>query len=193
MKLTSRQKNIAIFVGIGAITIGYLIWKRNKNEKEATAILEYINTLPSQVDLNQATEQGIKDVQDIKLRTDRIVVKEGGKIVVGSIKDPKIGGYIANYVQRLNTAIKGAGTDYKELFEVLSRIRTKNTLKWVDTIYKTMFKEGLFEAMKSETLLNNVNYAVFSDKTKYDIAIPFLSEGKWHPALATYFNSLPSY
>ena len=158
MKLTSRQKNIAIFVGIGAITIGYLIWKRNKNEKEATAILEYINTLPSQVDLNQATEQGIKDVQDIKLRTDRIVVKEGGKIVVGSIKDPKIGGYIANYVQRLNTAIKGAGTDYKELFEVLSRIRTKNTLKWVDTIYKTMFKEGLFEAMKSETLLNNVNY-----------------------------------
>jgi hypothetical protein len=47
--------------------------------------------------------------------------------------------------------------------------------------------------MKGEFALNNVQYAALSDKTKYDIAIPFLSEGKWHPIFAQYFQNLKDY
>lgn len=188
-----ENKKIAIYLGIAALTIGFLIYRRKQNEKEAGALLDYISKMPSQVDLNKAAEQGIKDVQDVKLRTDRVVVKEGNKIVTGPVSDPKMKGYLANYVQRLHTAIDGPSTNTKEVFEVLSRIRTKNTLKWVDTIYKSMFKEDLFKAMAGESSLNNPIFAVFSDKTKYDLQIPFLSEGKWHPSIAGWLNNLPVY
>ena len=72
-------------------------------------------------------------------------------------------------------------------------IQSKNTLAIVDKIYKGVYNEGLFEAMKDEAALNNALYTAFSDKTKYNIAIPFITEGKWHPVFAAYFQSLKDY
>jgi len=191
--MTPQQKKYAIIVGALVVAAGgYYYWRR-KVSLEGDALLDYVKSLPSQVDLSKATEQGIKDVEDVKLRTDRVVVKDGGKILAGPVGNTKLKNLLASYAQRLHTAMAGAGTNTKEVFAVLDSIRTKNTLKWVDAMYKGVFKEGLFDAMKGEAALNNVQFGVFSDKTKYDLAIPGITESHWHPALASYFNSLPIY
>lgn len=190
MNLSPKQKKVALYLGITAIAVGYLIYRRNKNQKEATALIEYINTLPSQVDLSLATKQGMDAVRGTKIDLNKLKIDN----LSGSYAtNPKVKDAIAKAVVDLYASMKGVGTDHKKFFNVLARIKNKNTLAFVDKLYKLMFKEGLFEAMKDETALNNVAYAVFSDKTRNDIAIPFLSEGKWHPIFATYFNNLPVY
>ena len=187
MKLTSRQKNIAIFVGIGAITIGYLIWKRKKNEAEANALLEAIGVSLSQVDKNEASAQAIQQIQAMNVDPKKLKVDN----LVGH--SPKMRDAIANITTELWASMKGGGTSLNKFSEQFKRIKNKNTLSYIDKIYKAQHKEGLFEAMKGEFALANSGYAMFSDKTKYDLIIPFFSEVKWHPNLANYFNSLPLY
>lgn len=189
IKLTPKQKHIAIFLGIGAVTIGYLIYARKKNQEEASAMLQYINSLPSQVDLSDATKQGMDAVRGTKIDFNKLSIGN----LKGSYTNPKIRSAVAKVVVDLYSSMKGAGIDIKPFYNALFSIKNKNTLAFVDKIYETMYKEGLFEAMKGESGLNNVYNSVFSDKTKYDLSIPFLSEGKWHPLLAKYFNDLPIY
>jgi len=187
MKLTPKQKNIAIFVGIGAIAIGYLIWKRKKNEAEANALLEAIGTSLSQVDTNEASVQAIQQIQAMNIDPKNLKVDN----LVGY--SPKMRDAIANISTELYLSMKGAGTNLGNFAKQLNRIKNKNTLAFIDKIYKEAHKEGLFEAMKGELALANSAYAMFSDKTKYNIVIPFFSEVKWHPKLANYFNNLPTY
>jgi hypothetical protein len=187
--MTSRGKKIALFVGIGVIATGYFLYARKKNKDEANVILDYISKLPSQVDLSAATEQGIQSIQNIKFDPKRISIS-GKK---GAIDNATIRSEVTKVVKQLHDAIDGLGTSLTPFFDALKRIGNKNTFYAVDYIYKSVYKEGLFEAMKGEFALNNVNYALLSDKTKYNIAIPFLSEGKWHPVFAQYFGALKDY
>lgn len=189
IKMTPKQKQIAIFVGIGAVTIGYLIYARKKNQEEATAVLQYINSLPSQVDLSEATKQGMDAVRGTKIDFNKLAIGT----LKGSYTNPKMRNAVSKTVVDLYSAMKGSDTDTKAFYGALFNVKNKNTLAFIDKIYKAMFKEGLFEAMKGESKLNSVYYSVFSDKTKYDLAIPFLSDGKWSPVLSTYFNNLPIY
>lgn len=192
--MTTKQRNIAIFAGIGAITIGYFIYTRKKNIEEANALLEYIATIPSQVNLSEATQQGMDSVRGTKIDLNKMaIIDANGKLLKGAYSTPAIKNAIAKTVSELKSAMQGAGTDVKTFSKYLSKVRNKNTLALIDQVYKAMFGEGLFEAMKDESALNNANYVVFSDKTKYNIAIPFLTDGHWHPTLSTYFNSLPVY
>jgi hypothetical protein len=192
--MTTKQRNIAIFAGIGAITIGYFIYIRKKNNEEATALLEYIATIPSQVNLSEATQQGMDAVRGTKIDLNKMaIIDSKGKLLKGSYKTPAIRDAIAKTVSELKASMQGAGTDAKSFALFLSRVRNKNTLALIDQVYKAMFKEGLFEAMKDEASLNNVHFARYSDKTKNDIAIPFFSDAHWHPNLSAYFNTLPMY
>ncbi len=192
--MTTKQRNIAIFAGIGAITIGYFIYTRKKNMEEANALLEYIATIPSQVNLSEATQQGMDAVRGTKIDLNKMAIIDGnGKLLYGAYKTPAIRDAIAKTVSELKASMQGGGTDIKTFAKYLSKVRNKNTLALIDQVYKSMFKEGLFEAMKDEASLNNVQYVVFSDKTKYNIAIPFLTDGHWHPTLSVYFNNLPVY
>jgi len=187
--MTTKQRNIAIFVGIGAVTLGYLIYKRKKNNEESVALLDYISKMPSQTNLSSATQQGMDAVRGTKIDLNKLRIDN----LYGSYSNPKIRNAIANSVTELYASMKGGGTDVNSFAKNLGRIKNKNTLAFVDRIYKVQYKEGLFEAMKGESVLNNVQYKVFSDATKYDFAIPFFSESHWHPSLANYFNNLPTY
>lgn len=189
MKLTPKQRNVAIFVGIGVITIAYLVWKRKNNEKEAGAILEYINNMPSQVDASDGAQQGMDIVRGTKIDFNKMKVDN----LSGSYKNPAIRNAIANIVTELYASIKGGGTDIKNFTKQFDRVKNKNTMAFIDKVYKAQFKEGLFEAMKGEVALSSPYYAMFNDKTKYDMIIPFFSETKWNPKLSAYFENLPTY
>lgn len=188
-KLTPRQKKVAIGISLSVVAIGILLYYRNKNQKDATAILDYVAKMPSQVDISQATDAGMELVRGTKIDLNKMKIDN----LYGAYKNALIKKAIANTVVELYSAMKGGGTDVKAFMKALTRIKNKNTLAFIDKVYNAQFKEGLFEAMKGESALNSVTYAAFSDKTKYDLAIPFLSEGKWHPALASYFNAIPTY
>lgn len=186
----SKNTKTAIYIGIALATVGFLFYRQKKNKEEATILLDFIAKMPSQVDLSKATDTAIVDVRKTKYNPNKIKIDN----LYGAYKtNPAIKKAIANTVTELYASMKGVGTDEKPFFKALNRIKNKNTLMFVDLVYKAMFKQGLFEAMKEEVSLNNVQYGVFSDKTKYDLAIPLLSEGKWHPALASIFNRLPVY
>jgi hypothetical protein len=186
--MTNKQRNIAIFVSIGLVTVGYFIYRRKRNNEEANAIIEFINSSASQVDINEAANQGIETVRGTKFDSNKLYVDNLKGKYEGKIRDA-----VANIVINLNKSMSGLGTDDKLFFQTLVRIKNKNTLSFVDKVYKAMYKEGLFEAMKDETKLNNAAFALYSDKNKYDLIIPLLSESKWHPLLATYFSKLPLY
>lgn len=188
-KLTQRQKKIAIGVGISVIAITFLLYNRNKNKKDADAILDYISKMPSQVDLSSATDSGMALVRGTKIDLSKMKIDN----MSGAYKNRAIRNAIAKIVTDLYSSMKGANTDVKAFANTLARIKNKNTLAFVDMVYKSSFKEGLFEAMKGEFALNNVYYVMFSDKTKYNLAIPFLTDAKWAPQLSAYFNNLPMY
>lgn len=190
MNLTPKQKKVALFVGISVVAIGYLLYRSKQNKEEGTLLLDYVNTLPSQVDLSKNTDTGMTDTRNVKV--------DWSKIKIGNLSgdyktNQQIRNEVAKVISELWASMKGVGTDVPRFMGALFKIKNKNTLSIVDQVYKLQNKEGLFEAMKGESALNNINYAVFSDKTKYDLTIPLLSEGKWSPALSVYFNSLPVY
>ena len=188
--MANLGKNQNIIYGALAVgAIGYLLYVNKKNKEEGSVLLQYINNMPSQTNLTQATEQGIASVQNTKVDTKKIRINK----MIGDYKNPKIRNEIAKTVTELWASMKGIGTDNKAFWNALSKIQSKNTLAFVNQIYKSQYKETLFEAMKNESALNNKGYAVYSDATKYDIMIPLLSGSHWNPLLATYFNNLPVY
>lgn len=192
--MKSETKKALIFGGIAAGVIGFVIYTRNKNQKEAELILSYINQLPSQVDKSAAAQQGIDTVKATKFDQNRLhVLDNNGKALYGKYSTPAIKSAITSIVTDLHKSMNRAGTDTSLFFKAFSRIRNKNTMGFVDQIYKALYKEYLFEAMKDESALNSTAYGVFSDKTKYDIAIPLLSEGYWHPSIAKWLNSISLY
>lgn len=190
-KLTHKQKKIAIGVGISVIAIGFLLYSRSKNKKEASAILDYISKMPSQVDLSSATDSGMNLVRDTKIDLSKIKIDN----LSGAYKNKDIRNAISKVVVELYASMKGVGTNRTQLLNSLNRVKNKNTLAFIDRVYKAMYKEGLFEAMASESLLNNKAFNLFSDKTKYEVFYKptFMLDSKWAPEFAPYFNNLPIY
>lgn len=199
MKLTPQQKKIAIFAGIGAITIAYLVWKRNKNNEEAQALLNYIANSKSEVNLSEATQQTIDEIKNIPI--DKKVFEmlavipfdkpfNTSNALIGKYS-PQIRNALSKIVVELYSSIKGVGTDSKAFYKALFRIRNQRTLALVNYLYKQMFKEDLYTAMADESALNSAIFAKFSDAEKNLIVIPFYTDKRWNPNLATYFKTLP--
>lgn len=189
MNLTPKQKKVALFIGIGVIAIGYLLYRSKKNKTEGTALLDYVRTIPSQVDLSKNTDTGMTDVRNTKVDWSKIKIGT----LSGDYKNPAISNEVAKVISELWASMKGASTDVERFYKALFKIKNKNTLAIVDQVYKLQNKEGLFEAMKGEWALNNVNYAIYSDKTKNSLMIPLLSDSKWSPVLSVYFSGLQTY
>jgi len=187
--INPKHKKTAIYLGITALAVGYLMYVRKRNKEEAAAILEYINVMPIQNDASASTKQGMDAVRGTKIDMNKLSIGN----LKGAYSNPAIKNAIAKVVVNLYSTMKGGGTDVKVFAQALSSIKNKNTLAFVDKVYASMYKQGLFEAMKGEAVLNNIQYGQFSDKTKNDLAIPFYSEGYWNPSLAKYFNNLPIY
>ena len=192
--MKAETKKTLIFGGVALGVAGFIIYTRNKNQKESEAILEYISQIPSQVDKSAATSQGIYTVLKTNFDQNRLhVIDSSGKDLYGKYSNSAMKNAISNIVVDLHKSISGAGTDTKLFFKTFQRIRNKNTMGFIDKIYKGMYGESLFEAMKGETALNSTAFGVFSDKTKNDLAIPLLSEGYWHPNIGEWINRISLY
>lgn len=187
--MTKGQK-ILLWLGVGGVTIGFLIYRSKQNEKEGQIILDYINKSMTQNDLSKAVDEGIKSVQGTALDPSKIKLTTAS----GNITDPKVSDAMAKLNVQIYSAIKGISTDTKSLFNALLQIKNKNTLAFMDKVFKAQYGQGLFEMMKQEYLLYNTTYGKFSDKTNNALdTIPFLNDGYWNPAIAKWINSLPNY
>lgn len=192
--MDAKKKKALIFGGI-ALGIGaYIIYVRKRNEKEAAALLSYISQMSSQVDKSAAAEQAIKTVEATKFDPDRLhVVDASGRKLYGKYSDPRIKNAVSEIALNLNKAMSGLGTDTTSFYKNFSRIRNKNTMGFINTIYKSLYGKTLFERMKEEDKLHNTSFGVFSDKTKYDMNIPLLSDGYWNPNISKYLTSISLY
>lgn len=185
----NKQTKIIAFIGVAGAATAYLIYMSKKNQAEGEALLEVINKGYSEVDKNAAGNQAIQNIQDTKF--DKNKIKIGN--LTGSLSNPAIASALAKVNVALYLAMKGAGTDIKPLANALAQIKNKNTLMLVDKTFKADHGQGLFEMMAGESVLNNVVYRQYSDKTKDSFAIPFLSDAHWNPTLSTFLQNLPVY
>lgn len=191
--LTKGQKITGLLL-IGGGVVGFLYWQSKKNEEEAKTLLDYINMTPSQVDKNVAAESAIKTTENTKLDPNKIHVADAsGKDLFGKLSDPKIKDALGNIMFELKESMGGGGTDTKRFYKAFTRIRNKNTMGLINNAFKGFAGEKLFDAMKGESALNSVSYKVFSDKTKYDLMIPGLSDSHWSPAVSEWMNKISLY
>jgi hypothetical protein len=189
--MTSKNKKIVLGTSlvVAACGIGFLIYKRQVNKRNSGLMLEYISSLPNQIDTTRATEQGMTDVQNIKYDKNKLAIS-GMK---GSFDNKNIKDAIIKTTKDLHSAIDGVGTKEADFYRALFNIKNKNTLMFINRLYSSYFKEGLFEAMKGEIALNSVIWAWKTPKDSWYNSIPFFNDGRWNPKLAEYFNSLPNY
>lgn len=184
--MEKKTKNI-VLLSLLAGTVAFVLIRRKVNSIQAKALLDYINTMPSQVDLSSNVDRGISDTLNIKPDWNKLKIDN----LVGPANNSSIKDAMAKIVTNLYTAMAGLGTDDKAFYKELFRIKNKTTLSAVNTLYKAQHGETLFDAMKGESKLNNVYFAQFSDKTSNSLFIPGYSDAKWSPVLNVFFTKLP--
>lgn len=187
--MTPQKKKIVIGgLIIAGASIAYLIYRSKQNQKEGDALLAYINKAYSQVDHSAAADQAIKETLNIKIDPNKLKVDNlSGKY------SPAIRNAISNVMTNLWAAMKGGGTNVEALMKQLSRIKSKNTLAFVDQMFKAQFGTGIFEWMKDEYALNNTVYGLYSDKTSSVMNLIPFSKAYWHPQISAYLQKLPEY
>jgi hypothetical protein len=193
MSLSKGQK-ITGLVLLGSGVLAFLYYQSKKNQEEANTLLDYINMSVSQVDKNAAAEQGIKTAENTKLDPKKIhVADESGKDLFGDLQNPAIKTAMGNIMFELQQSMSGAGTDQKRFYKAFTRIRNKNTMGLINNAFKGLTGEKLFDYMKGESALNSTAYKVFSDKTKYDLMIPGLTDSHWAPAVSEWLSKISLY
>jgi len=184
--MEKKTKNI-VLLSLLAGTVAFVLVRRKINSNQAKALLDFVNAMPSQVDLSSNVDKGISDTMNIKPDWTKLKIDN----LLGPANNSAIRDAMAKIVTNLNVAMAGLGTDDKKFYKEIFRIKNKTTLSAVNTLYKAQHGETLFDAMKGETALNNVYFAQFSDKTKNSLFIPGYSDAKWSPLLNVFFTKLP--
>lgn len=185
--MEAKNKRNIVLLSLLAGTITFILIRRKVNSVQARALLDYVNAMPSQVDLSSNVDQGIQSTLSTKPDWNKLKIDN----LVGPGNNTAIRDAMVKLVTNLNVAMAGLGTNDKAFYKELFRIKNKSTLASVNTLYKAVYRESLFDAMKAESKLNNMYFAVFSDKTKNSLYIPGISESKWSPILSVYFSNLP--
>lgn len=187
--MTPKQKHIALFSFVAVATVGGLIIYSKYKEKQGNSLLDFLNGSISQVDLNQASNQSIANIQAMKPDPNKIAIGT----LKGKVSDPAINKALVQTATEMQIAMRTPMTSVTPFLKWFTQIKNKSTLAFVDQMFKAQYGKGLFETMKEKTLLNNTAYQQFSDKTKGNLTLPFLSDSHWVPALADYLNKLPIY
>lgn len=184
--MEAKNKRNIVLLSLLAGTVAFVLIRRKVNSNQAKALLDYVNAMPSQVDLSSNVDKGIYDTSNTKPDWNKLKIDT----MVGPGNNPSIRNAMARIATNLKVAMGGLGTDDKAFYRELFRIKNKATLSAVNILYREVHGETLFDAMKGESKLNNVYFAAFSDKTKNSLYIPGLSDAKWSPILSAYFNQL---
>ena len=185
--MEAKNKRNIVLLSLLAGTIVFVLIRRKVNSNQAEALLDYVNKMPSQVDLSTNVDTGISSTLSTKPDWNKLKIDN----LVGPGNNPSVRDTMAKVTTNLKVAMAGLGTDDKAFYRELFRIKNKSTLSAVNTLYKAQHGETLFDAMKGESKLNNMYFAQFSDKTKNSLYIPGFSDSKWSPILSVYFNNLP--
>jgi len=186
----SKKSNIAIISALVVVGgISYLVYRKYRGGKEVSALTDYIDGTYTQTNLSTGGDEAITNIGNIKIDPNKIRIGS----LFGNSKTTAIRDAIAKTVTDLRTSMQGGSTDTKLFYSAFYRIKNKNTMAFVDAVYKVLFKEGLFEAMKDEYALYNSGNAFFNDDNTILKSIPFLSKGNWNPFIAKYLQALPDY
>ena len=185
--MENKNKRNIVLLSLLAGTVAFVLIRRKINSNQAKALLDYVNAMPSQVDLSQNVDTGMSSTVSTKPDWNKLKIDN----LVGPVTNSAIKDAMAKIATNLNVAMGGLGTDDKAFYKELFRIKNKATLSAVNTVYKAQHGESLFDAMKGEAKLNNIYFAAFSDKTKNSLYIPGFSDAKWSPILSVYFTKLP--
>lgn len=187
MAVTKKEIFITSTIVFGSIIV-YAVYRNKKGNDISKALEEYINQSYTQTDITKGAEEAIADVGKIKVDLNKIHIGN----FYGKYSNPAIRNEIAKTATELWAAIKGAGTDMKPFWNNFSKIKNKNTMAFIDSVYKSLHGKGLFDDMRGEIMLNNSQYGRFSDKNPLFSNIPFINS-YWHPTIATYLTKLPNY
>lgn len=174
-------------------TAGFLVYRSKKNEEEGQALLEFLKSARAldQTNATKAANEQISAVQALKLDPNRVRIgKLSGKLTDKPIKD-----LMAKTNVEIYSAMKGLGTDNSAFLRALGQVKSKNTLAFIDKVFKVQYGEGLFEMMKGETKLNNKEYCAASEKTNSMLrqVFPMFGTACWVPWLGAWMNKLPDY
>lgn len=187
MAVTKKEIFITSAVVFGSIIL-YAVYRNKRGNDISSALEDYINKSYTETDISKGGDEAISDIGKIKIDFNKMHIGN----LYGKYSNPAIRNELAKTVTELWASMKGAGTDLKPFYQNFSKIKNKNTMAFIDTVYKAMHGEGLFQAMKGEISLNNSQYGQFSDKNPLLSNIPFINS-YWHPTIAKYLTKLPNY
>lgn len=182
--MKKSTKTILIVVSsVGFVSaLGTWIYIRKRNEAEVEALTNFINGSLTQNNLSTMSNEVVKTVEDLPLTK--------GTLLIDNVPDSNKEAFrnvLANVVVNLYASMAGGGTDTTSFYTNLKRIKNKATMKFVNTLYKTMYKESLFDAIQDEQAL------YIGTKTKF-ILDPFGISAKqlpnYSPAIVQYLASL---
>lgn len=196
--MTNNAKIITGVVVVGAAT-GFLIYQSRKNEAEGKELLDYLKTsVLDQTNATKAAADQIKNIDAIQSGTGPVKM-DPAKIKIGNLsgnaKDPKIRDLLAKTNQELASSMKRIGTDQTAFFNALKNIKSKNTLAYIDKVFKVQYGEGLMKMMSGEQVFFNPSWCKYSEKTNTAMValFPAFSNGCWTPWLAEWIFKLPEY
>jgi len=170
--MTTKNKKIILGTSIGVIVAGtiYLLYKRSVNKKNSQLMLEFISEIPKtntsgavQELANKVTKDALSqiDTTDMtKIPTKEFIV-DG--ITYNSIVDLNKTGKMNEIVRNLNKSFSGLGTDLVLFGKTFSRLGNRSAMIFANTLYKQLYKETMWDAIRSEKQLNGGSLNKLSD------------------------------
>jgi hypothetical protein len=166
--MTNKNKKIIIGTSMVVLTtiIVYLIYKRNLNKKNSELMSNYIDELPKintqsainetlNKDTDAAQNQTTGAYQDIaKKYNPPVVILDGRRLNLANPTESKIArDLMANILSNLGASMSGLKTNTKEFDRNFKRIGSYSAFTYLNSIYKIIYKEDLWSAIKGESKL----------------------------------------
>lgn len=163
--MTPKNKKIVIGVtlGVAALGIGYLMYRRSENKKNSLALMEYIDSLPAinspgaMVNtLNTVSDSVINEINStsVSALNGKALVFDGRSYVLG--KDNKaITDKVVDIAKQLYNSMKGVNvtSNVAEFMRGFSRIGNKNAMVYMNILYKSLYGETMWQAINGEQWL----------------------------------------
>lgn len=163
--MTPKNKKIAIGLSLTVIVAGisYLAYRRSINKKNSALLLEYISSLPVENSIsvkNVVDKANVDTAQAITQNPSLSDALSGFKLKLICLnskwydltkKDQakKASDVAIKIAKGLNEAIGFAITDNDKFSFYFKQIQSFGAFTYVDTIYRAMYKKGLWETIQS--------------------------------------------
>lgn len=149
MSMTVRQKRIALAIVVSGAAIGFWYYTKKRNEAEAVELMKIVDASGTQNDLAKAGDETVSKIENLPLTINNLQIDN-----VNSTKElEKFKKVAIEVTQNLNKSISGLGTNTDLFFKNFFRIKNKEAMKFVNTFYKVLYGETLFNAIQGEDAL----------------------------------------